>query len=463
MRLNLLRFSMAVLSLLVLAVTGRAQAQDLNWTSVRAEEAPGSSSRLYPFFAANRDLAFDGYVEQEVFVSGQAAPLSTPYGSDPGETATAKGPPRPFKTRVLVRRPDRPERFNGVVILEWLNDSNGFDADNVWLALQDHLVASGYAWIGVSAQGFGGVDALRAWSPARYGDLQIENGGAMTKEPLALDIFRQIAAGVRGRDAAALLGGLRPTTVVAAGQSQSAIWLAGFVNSGLARDRTIDAFLLISATGATIDPATPAPVLRVVAEGDAAGADAENQPEDSVRFRQWEIAGTSHVDRHLRAAREPVQLRDLGVSVQAAIGPTCTIAAIGTVSPAHMVEAAGLDSLVAWSRGGSPIPSAPRLVRQLDAEGRLKRDASGLSLGGIRLPDVAVPVGLNVGKNSGAAACRSQGYYLPFDLARLRALYSSKGAYRRAIARSVRDSIAAGFLLPKDGERIRRAARGAMW
>lgn len=457
-----LRPALTALSVFALLGVSEVQAQGLTLTPVAAQEPPGSPGRQYPFFAANRDLALEGYVEREIFVSGHATPFSTPYGSSPGETATANGPAKPFKTRVLVRRPDQPDRFNGVVVVEWLNDSNGFDADNVWLALQDHLVASGYAWIGVSAQGFGGVEALRAWSPTRYGDLRIENNGAMAQEPLSLDIFRQVTASLRD-DAASLMGELKPTTVIATGQSQSAIWLAGFINAGLARSGAIDAFLLISATGAKIDPDTPAPVLRIVAEGDAASSESENQPGDTANFRQWEIAGASHVDRHLRAAREPVQLRDMGASVQATIAPKCKVAAIGTTSPAYMVEAAGLDKLVRWSRGGPPAPIAPRLVRQLDVEGRLSRDALGLASGGIRLPDVTTPIGLNVGKNSGAAACGSQGYFAPFDLQALRRLYPSAAAYRRAVARSVRDNVAAGFLLRRDGELILEAAQKASW
>lgn len=443
-------------------VAGAVWAQGLTWTPVPAQGAPGSPDRLYPFFAASRDLASEGYVEQEIFVSGQAAPLSTPYGGGPGQIAIPSGPSRPFKTRVMVRRPDRPERFNGVVVVEWLNDSNGFDADNVWLALQDHLVAAGYAWVGVSAQGFGGVEALRAWSPARYGDLRIDNNGAMAQEPFALDIFRQVAASLRA-GGTERLGGLRSRTVIAAGQSQSAIWLTSYINGGLARAGSIDAFLLISATSARIDPTPPVPVLRIVAEGDAAGADAENQPQDSARLRQWEIAGASHVDRHLRAAREPVQLRDLGASVQATIAPTCKVASIGTTVSAHMVEAAGLDHLVAWARGGPLAPAAPRLVRQLDETGRLARDSRGLALGGIRLPDVTVPLGLNVGRNSGAPACGTQGYYAPFDLPALRALYPHPADYRRVVARSVRDNVQAGFLSPKDGDLILEAARKASW
>lgn len=459
MRSCLLRAALVAVSVLILSAGGSTLAQDLTWAPVEAKEPPGSPGRLYPFFATNRDLAFEGYVEQEFLVSGQATPLSTAYGAEPGERALQSGPTKPFKTRALIRRPERPERFNGVVVLEWLNTSNGFDADNVWLALQDHLVAAGYAWIGVSAQGFGGTEALSAWSPARYGDLRIENGGAMAREPLSLDIFRQIAAAVRRGD----LIGPQPKTVIAAGQSQAAIWLASYINGGLADTGSIDGFLLVSATSAKIDPATPAPVLRIVAEGDAAGADAENQPEDSPRFRQWEIAGASHVDRHLRAAREPVQLRDLGTSVQAAIGPKCSVAAIGTTTSAYMVEASGLDKLVSWSRGGPPPPKAPRLIRQLDHEGRLRRDPAGLALGGIRLPEVAVPVGLNVGRNTGAAACGTQGYYQPFPISKLRGLYPTTRAYRRAVERAVRENVSAGFLLPRDGELISRAAGKASW
>lgn len=459
------RFRTAILALgaVFLSFAGRVQARDLTWEAVRAVETPGSPGRFYPFFAANRDLALDGYVEQEFFVAGQARRLSTSYGAEPGDRAIASGEPKPFKTRVLVRRPDRPERFNGVVILEWLNTSNGFDADNVWLSLQDHLVAGGYAWVGVSAQGFGGVEALRAWSPARYGDLRIENDGAMAREPFSLDIFGQIAAALRHDDPAGPMAALRSRTVIAAGQSQSAIWLASYINGGLADAGTIDGFLLVSATSAKIDRAAPRPILRIVAEGDAAGADAEDQPEDSARFRQWEIAGTSHVDRHLRAAREPVQLRDLGSSVQALIAPKCEIAAIGTTTPADMVEAMGLDRLVLWSRGGAPPPQAPRLVRQLDREGRLRRDSLGLAMGGIRPPAVTAPVGLNVGKNGGAAGCGAQGYYLPFALSKLRELYPTTKAYRQAVDRGVRQNVAAGFLSPRDGELIRKAARKASW
>jgi hypothetical protein len=38
---------------------------------------------------------------------------------------------------------------------------------------------------------------------------------------------------------------------------------------------------------------------------------------DAPKLRSWEVAGTSHVDQHLRASREAVELRDNGVSLEA--------------------------------------------------------------------------------------------------------------------------------------------------
>lgn len=434
-----------------------ATAQVTIGAPVPAREIPGSPGHDYPFFSTPRDLSAEGYLEEEFFISGDAEPLSTNYGMKAPTPAVASGPSRAFRTRMIVRRPADAARFNGVVVVEWLNVSNRFDADNVWLALQEHLVRAGYAWVGVSAQGFGGVETLKAWNPQRYGDLSLPNDGRMTAEPLSLDVFRQTGMALRRGEA---LGGLKPRTLIATGQSQSATWLSSYINGGLARDGTFDGFLLVSASGAKVDPSTSTPVLRVVAEGDAASADLKGQQSDSARFRQWEIAGTSHVDRDLRAAREPIQLRDLGVSTQAELAPKCRVTFIGTTTPARMVLAAGLDGLVRWARTGRSLPTAPRLER---GEEGLLRDANGLATGGIRLPTVAAPVGLNLGPNTGAAGCASQGSYTPYDLPKLRQLYPTRRAYSRAVAKSVRENVRDGFLLPIDGRAINQAARSERW
>ena len=57
-----------------------------------------------------------------------------------------------FKTRLLVYRPTNPKKFNGTVIVEWLNVSAGLDAAPDWSAGHVELIREGCAWVGVSAQ-----------------------------------------------------------------------------------------------------------------------------------------------------------------------------------------------------------------------------------------------------------------------------------------------------------------------
>ena len=122
------------------------------------------------------DLARQGYVEEEFFIEGMASPYNTP----PMATGSATDAGHPFKTRIVVRRPRSASRFNGTAIVEWTNVSQGHDNEVDWFQSGAHFVRSGYAWIGVSAQRFG-VDALKQWSPARYGTLDVSDGGTISR------------------------------------------------------------------------------------------------------------------------------------------------------------------------------------------------------------------------------------------------------------------------------------------
>ena len=76
-----------------------------------------------PLSAQPVGLAAQGYVEQEFFASGTATAFratSTPSNGDWSITPTTTAP---YKTRIIVRRPADPARFNGTVIVEWMNVS----------------------------------------------------------------------------------------------------------------------------------------------------------------------------------------------------------------------------------------------------------------------------------------------------------------------------------------------------
>src|SRR5271154_289949 len=69
-----------------------------------------------------------GYTEKEYFLSGKVGTTQQPY-----------------RTRLLVRVPTDPRKFNGVVIVEWLNVSAGFDLDIVGATKADLVYRDGYA------------------------------------------------------------------------------------------------------------------------------------------------------------------------------------------------------------------------------------------------------------------------------------------------------------------------------
>lgn len=85
----------------------------------------------------------------------------------------------------MVYRPIDPKKFNGTVVVEWLNVTAGIDSSAAWLSAHDELIREGAAFIGVTAQqaavvgqpnslavasGFGG--GLKATDRVRYGTLQ---------------------------------------------------------------------------------------------------------------------------------------------------------------------------------------------------------------------------------------------------------------------------------------------------
>jgi hypothetical protein len=211
------------------ALSAAAHAAVLNPTvtgPIAATAISGDPSHDYPFFASDKDLATNGYVEEEFLIQGSANRYTTPSLS----TGTVIDSNHPYLTRLIVRRPVDPRRFNGTVLIEWLNVTNGFDADNLWFFDWEHVLGEGYAWVGVSAQNVG-VARLVSWNPTRYAGLDVTQGGTVTGDDLSYDIFSQVGQAIRHPLGVDPLGGLKPQVIIATGESQSASRLSTYVNS----------------------------------------------------------------------------------------------------------------------------------------------------------------------------------------------------------------------------------------
>src|SRR5262249_40983089 len=96
--------------------------------------ALGTADHDYPFLAPDMTLAARGYVEEEFFYSGTANRYNaqSPNATGPAPTASIVNSGNPYKTRMMVRRPINPAKFNGVVVVEWTNVTSLMDTPQVW-------------------------------------------------------------------------------------------------------------------------------------------------------------------------------------------------------------------------------------------------------------------------------------------------------------------------------------------
>ena len=446
-----------------------------------ASTALGDPGHDYPFYAAVVDLRSRGYVEEEFFIEGMANRYNTPAQA----TATIVDGGHPFKTRIVVRRPASAARFNGTVIVEWNNVTAGRDLDIDWFQTNEHLVRSGYAWVGVSPQRVG-VEALKVWSPKRYGTLDVTHGGAVGQDDLSYDIFAQAGQAVRAPGKVNVMGGLKIDRLFATGHSQSAGRLGTYVNSVHPLGKVFDAVILHGG-GGRVRTDLDIPVWKLLAETDVQNQAANRQP-DTNKFRTWEVAGDSHVDVKFTSYSRQLATRDGSPSAPAATPaggrggrgtpPSAgqagarsagapTARGLGSTSgnaggcerppyshiPFHHVFNAAIDHLVRWAKDGTAPPSAPPLeVTTVGPPAVMARDAAGNALGGIRLADHAVPTAVNTGVNSGPGFCRLYGSHEPFDAATLAKLYPTHAGYVAKVRDVTEQNLKAGYILKADAD-----------
>jgi len=437
-------------------------------------------------------------VGREWFLAGTASAYSiSDERTEDGRWEAARAVRAPFKTRIVVYRPEDPSRFNGTVVVEWLNVSGGLDACPDWLFLHRHLMRQGAAWVGVSAQK-AGIDSgglvpgmpLKRTNPERYCSL-VHPGDAF-----AFDIYNQVCRALRAPGSGPL-GCLEPRCMIAIGESQSAGFLVTYINAVDPIERCFDAFLIhgrpgsapgldgafvrapraaatdfsdLSASvsalaweGHRIREDVRVPVLTFQSETDVVllGGGRAHQP-DSERFRLWELAGAAHFDTYgLVAAhvdREGVSIEELARH----LAPTDQVlgmsagALVNSGPQQHYVLNAALTHLDLWVREGVPPPDAPRLAAVDAAATGLLRDDIGIARGGIRTPWVDAPSAVLSGDSPGGA-----GFLFLFgqtrilDNATLARLYpGGPDEHRHRFEAATAAAVGAGYLLPADASEI---------
>lgn len=427
------------------------------------DHVPGEPNLLLNAFAP----ASIGYSIDEYFLSGRAVSAASAEEAD-------------YVTRIVVLMPHA-HAFNGTVLVEWLNVSGGIDAPAIWRMASREITRSGFGYVAVSAQRVGveggvsllGADmSLKTQNPQRYS--RLDHPG----DAYSYDIFTQVGRLLKDGG----LDGVAPTSVLAIGESQSAMFLTTYVNEVDPEAAVYDGFLVHSRFGnaAPLDgrsaiastDAAPyrddlrVPVLTVITETDlldgrVLGYHQAWQP-DGERSRTWEIAGAAHADNYVIR----VGFLDSGslppADLAAAFAPTKQLLGhelsyfINFGPQHHYVLQAALAGLDAWVRSGEAVPSAERLQLDGNQPPGLVVDANGLACGGVRTPWVDVPVA----RTSGVAPGESPMSFLfgsgeLFDADTLTRLYpGGRAQYEELFSASLDAAIASGFLLPVDRAEI---------
>ena len=435
------------------------------------------------------DLAAAGYVEEEFFVSGTASSYTSaePLTSD-GDWTVEPDEAADYTTRILVRRPADAARFDGTVFVEWLNVTGGLDAAAVFTQAQVEWLRSGAAWIGVSAQsagisgegGLGSALRLQNADPVRYAALSHPG------DNFSYDLFSQVGGAVHTQ-ADTVLGGLEPERVIATGESQSAFRLSTYVNAIAPRDHVYDGFLIVSrsADGAALsappqaDVPAPSPtlvredldvpVLVFTSETDIAGGigyAAARQP-DTDRFRGWEVAGTAHYDAYgltVGGSDDGSGATDVALFDAMSDPPSAIYGNIiacdrpFNAGPFTYVIRAASAALDQWARTGDAPPEMPRIELD-DATDEVVTDGDGIAVGGIRTPQVDVPVAVLSGSGQPPNGfCGLFGTTAPFDADELTDRYPDHDAFVEAWDAAVDDAVAAGAMLEADAENVKAAA-----
>jgi hypothetical protein len=449
---------------------------------------PGDpQTRSTPFIAWFIDLSQDNYVEEEYLVAGDANIYD--YTDDVGQRPEIEvlTPDVPYVTRMLVRRPERAQDFNGTVYVEVLNATAGWDGDPIWQSTHEYMIREGAAWVGISTKPVT-VDFLRdGWgrppwptrNASRYATLSMPEFGQVW------DMLTQIGNLLKSSSSDNPLDGFDVTTQIMVGYSQSAGYQVTYANSihdhaAMPDGTPVYDGYYISAGGARAkhvrgpSDVTPenlalgddrnltrvdAPVIRFQTQTEIVNFPSfpvRQSEDDFPLLRFYEMAGGSHVDIQLNAVGGQALVRDLGLPPSFCPSPAIPYNPIRI----GYVQSAVMEALGVWISEGVAPPASRFMEITTDAGGNmvLVRDDNGNAVGGVRPPDVEVPIGTYVESNTGPGFCGLFGGFAPFDDATLDSFYRNHGAYVSQFTRAVRDSQRDGFLLREDAATQRRNA-----
>lgn len=422
---------MTKLALTMLIAAAALAAETVSVPSAAPVTGPGAPYPGLQRVPDGTSLADYKYVVKEYFVSGTAAG-------------------QPYTTRILVRQPEDPSKFTGIVVAEPMHSSG-----NSWMFFftRIYVMSRGHVSVEIDPQKQPTESIVVASNPERYAKIHIADNNQ------ANEIIAQVGALLKANLPDGPLPGMQVRRVFLMGTSQSAGQVRGYFPTHqslrLAGGGPIyDGFLPTSNGGRPVEsldvPVIQIPTQTEVTSG-ARGGNAYRRPDGDAagdQFRLYEIAGMPHNDSRENPTYNP---------------DPCKLPV--TDFPVGSMMAMALHNLIDWADKGKVPPRADRIKMDNDTANDgspLALDQFGNAQGGVRSTYLDVPVAKYGVPNSadpkpGSRAdfyCSIAGYEEPLSPDRLKTLYKTSADYRAKVDERLQQLIKEGWFLPEYASQV---------
>lgn len=373
------------------------------------------------------DVADFGYAEEEFFLSGTA----NVYDLVDGELS-ADGDPVSYVNPIIVRRPAEAADATGVVLVEILNASDGFNGEGLFRRNWQWALDQGHTVIGLTSKPIQ-ISSLKNYDPVRYAgaswdlvpdferdpilatDPGYSNGMAVegAEEGLAWDIMTQLGVLLNSDQAGSILGGQTPRTNLLMGQSQSGFYVNTYVANFHALQVEANGGSLwdgyLTNVGASVQralrqggersttalPDIDIPHVFISAEGDAGlfGGPALAKTELFANQVHWQVPGPSHSDLLASVIPSDEEILQAGRMPNTRVHDEHFRRALN-IYPLSPTVVAATQALIDAAHDGAALP--PSLWFD-QGDGQLLRDDAGNVTGGLRYGLMEYPLGQYLG------------------------------------------------------------------
>lgn len=449
------------------------------------------------------DIDGKKFVEEEYFLEGTTNLYRYAINSTTGKDirplqVEIRNSNAPFKTNVMIRRPSNQRDFTGTIHLSLKNPTSNYDINYDWQLTRRHIVRDGDIWVGVSVKA-SSIDFTRRWNSTTHGSL------SWTDDGLIYGVTQELGLKLKSNDSDNPFKDWDVDQVLLIAFSQTGANLVTFLNAlhertNLSNGKPVfDGYYLMDpgATGArNLDGST------VNYVDDRVGINCSKitnikvievrtrtQATSALGRRIFRVTNCSidnyfyyeidapHIDKDTFDEVRVQGLRDNIASVVTnpatplSEGPPVYCDLQDYSAKPYLFYGRMLRNLKIWAKDGIPPKKAdsyfqlsgpnPPLGSTLPVP-TLVLDELKRTVGGIRLPAVAVPIAYNTDKNTGAQFCpRFRGSTVPFNSTLILELYPTHGDYVGKINEACDDLVERKYISFVDGLLVHREAAQA--